>query len=283
MNRLKSEEIDIGISGIRKLTEVVRQKFNFDLSMYAGTSLKRRISALIIGNGQKNLDDLIHQLETDPDYFPRFQLQLGVEGTELFRDPAFWRSFRDDILKPLKTSNIKIKIWIPGCHNSEEVISTAITLSEAGVYDKAQIIATDLNQQIVDYSKNKVYHNSILELSENNFKRFREDDTADMSAYIRKQSAGFSFISELYTNIRYEVIPDILTGKIKPVNMIICRNHFIYFTAQYQEKMVNIFTHNLNLNGYLAIGNKENISFCKDESKYIFVNETEKIYKKNVP
>lgn len=283
MNRLKSEEIDIGISGIRKLTEVVRQKFNFDLTMYAGTSLKRRIAALISGNGQKNLDGLIAQLESDADFFPKFQLQLGVEGTELFRDPAFWRSFRDDICKLFKNSQSKLKIWIPGCFNTEEVITTAITLKEAGLYEKAQIIATDLNQEIIDYSRNKLFQNSILELSENNYKRFKEDDTLDLSAYIRKDLKGFFFEEDLYRNICYEVIPDILHHKVKSVNMIICRNHFIYFTAQYQEKMLGAFSKALNMNGFLAIGNKENISFCKDSSKYALTNANEKIYRKNTP
>ncbi len=281
MNRGKNEEIEIGISGIRKLTEVVNNRYNFDLAIYASTSLKRRISKIINQKNLRHLDDLIQLLDTQPAFFPEFQLQLSVDGTEFFRDPAFWRSFRDDICKSLDRNHQKIRIWIPGCSSGEEVVSTAITLTEAGVYDKASIVATDLNSRIISESRKKIYQNSLLEISENNYKRFIEDESADFSKYIHKQTQGFTFADDLYKNISYEVYDEPEKSKLKQVNVILCRNYFIYLTAQFQEKLLTAFTDRLMSNGYFAIGNKENISFCKDASKYVLVNESEKIYRKN--
>lgn len=280
MNRTNHEEIEIGISGIRKLSEVFRQQYNFDLTIYAATSLKRRISAIIQNNELKNLDGLIHQLETNPPFFEKFQLQMNVEGTEFFRDPAFWRTFRDDICKVLKSNHLKIKIWIPGCSTGEEVVSTAIALMEAGTYDKSIIVASDLNSEIINLSRNKIYSNSILEISENNYRRFREDESADFSKYIKKQSSGFVFDESIYENITYDVFENMDNKKIKGLHVIICRNYFLYYTAQHQEKLLENFTDRLMLNGYFAIGNKENISFCKDVKKYNLINESEKIYRK---
>ncbi len=282
MNRANKEEIDIGISGIRKLTEVIKKHYDYDISVYASTSLKRRISGVIIQNDFKNLEGLLQTLESQPEFFPQFQLQMSIDGTEFFRDPAFWRNFRDDICKSMRSNQMRIKIWIPGCSTGEEVISTAIALKEANIYDKSIIIATDINKEIIDQSRRKIYTNNILEISENNYKRFKEDESSDFSKYCSRQANGFVFADDLYQNVQYEVFNGGDHKSIKGINVIICRNVFIYYTAQYQEKLLEEFTGKLSYNGYLAIGNKENITFCKDFKKYTLINESEKIYRKIV-
>jgi len=280
MTRANNEDIEIGISGIRKLTEVIKQHHNFDLGIYASTALKRRISRVIVKNNFKTLDDLIDILATNKSFFSKFQTQMLVEGTEFFRDPAFWRCFRDEICKTHKNNQIKLRVWLPFCSTGEEVITTAIALHEAGIYDKSVIIATDINNDIIELSKNRVYSNSILEISENNYKRFKEDEAETLSKYYRVETSGFSFEPFLYENIGYDVFNGSDTNNIKGVNMIICRNNFIYYSATYQEKLLEIFSDKLSMNGYFAIGNKENISFCKDARKYSAINEIEKVYKK---
>ncbi len=283
MNRANNEEIDIGISGIRKITDIVKQRYNFDLNIYAGTSLKRRIARIIQNNELKTLDGLADTLEKNPSFFTTFQTQLSVEGTEFFRDPAFWRLFRDEICKSLKNNHSKIKIWLPGCSSGEEVITTAITLKEAGILENSAIFATDLNDYIISQSPKKVYNNSILEISENNYKRFREDESASFSIYYNAKPGGFTFADDLYKNIDYDVFDENDTKNIKAVNVIICRNYFIYLNATYQEKLLELFSDKLIMNGFFAIGNKETISFCKDYRKFAIINETEKIYKKIAP
>jgi chemotaxis protein methyltransferase CheR len=282
MNRSNYEGIEIGISSLRKLTETIRQKYNFDLGNYASTSLKRRLSRVMQLNDMRNPDDLIEKLNTQPLFFSKFQSQMIVQGTEFFRDPAFWRLFRDEICKTLAGNLLKIKIWIPGCSSGEEVITTAIALHEAGLYQRSVIYASDLNKEIVDLSRNRVYDNNLLEISENNYRRFKEDESAEFSKYYTRQPAGFAFHNSLYDNIIYEVFPDDEPHSIKSVNMILYRNKFIYFTAQYEERLLEIFSEKLMINGYLAIGNKENISFCRDARKFTAVNEIEKIFRKTV-
>lgn len=280
MNRANNEEIDIGISGLRKLSEVINQQYGFELSNYAGTFLKRRISKIITQNDLKNLDGLLNVLESEPSFFTKFQTQLTVEGTEFFRDPGFWRFMRDEICKSLKNNLLKIKVWLPGCSTGEELLTTAIMLMEAGLYDKSTILATDINQEIISQCRTRVYSNNLLEISENNYKRFKEDESADFLKYCKQQAGGFSFSDDIYRNIEYDIINYKDTKNIKSVNVIICRNHFIYFNAQYQEKLLEEFAQKLTVNGFFAIGNKENISFCSAAKKFSAINESEKIFKK---
>jgi chemotaxis protein methyltransferase CheR len=273
------EELDIGISGVRKLIQTVKDAQSFDLNIYASTFFKRRVSKIIQQNNLGNLDELIDKLGNQ-NFFSDFIRQISVEGTEFFRDPGFWRYFRDVLSPLLDRNHNRIKIWIPGCSTGEEVVSMAITLQEAGIYDKCTIIATDINEKIISGSRERAYSHAKLEISENNYKRFHEDESVNLQKYIQTHPHGFTFAPTLFRNINYEIFDDREKSKIRGINVILCRNYFIYFTAQYQEKMLDVFTDCLSQNGYLAIGNKENISFCRDYGNYSLLNEKEKIYKK---
>jgi chemotaxis protein methyltransferase CheR len=272
------EELDIGISGMRKLIQSVKDAHGFDPGIYAPTFFKRRVARIIQQNSLKNLDELIERISS-PEFFLQFQKQLIVDGTEFFRDPGFWRYFRDEICPALSRNHMRIKIWVPGCNTGEELISASITLTEAGIYDKCLIIATDSNDLIIENSQSRVYSHSKLEISENNYKRFQEDESSNFQKYIQAQPHGFSIMPSLFKNISYEVFADD-NKKLRGINVVLCRNYFIYFTAQHQEKLLEVYTESLTHSGYLAIGNKENISFCKDAGKYLLVNDKETIYKK---
>lgn len=280
MNHLLSDEIEIGISGVRKLTDTLKEHYNYDLSCYAVTSLKRRIVKSIFSNDLGNLDGLVNKLIADKSYFPVFLKDLTVEVTEFFRDPALWRYFRDEIAPALDRNHSRIRIWLPGCSSAEEVLTTAIVLKEAGIYDKTQILATDISPSIIADLHGKSYSNAKLEISQNNYVRFNESETTQFDKYILKDKNGFRFIPELYSNITFEVYDYSDNLKNKGINVVLCRNNFIYFTALYQERLLQMISASLIANGYLAIGNKESISFCKEASKFQLINENEKIYKK---
>lgn len=274
------EELDIGISGMRRLIQSVKERHKVDLGVYATTFFMRRVAKIMLQNSVKNIDELILKID-DTEYFANFQRQLTVDGTELFRDPGFWRYFKNELCPAFARSNSSnIKIWMPGCNSGEEIVSAAITLMEGGIYEKCVIIANDINQKIVNSCKLGIYTNNKLELSENNYKRFREDENASLQKYITANPTGFMVNRNLYKNVQFDVVSHSGKYNTRGISLILCRNYFIYFTSQYQDVLLEKLTENLNLNGYLAIGNKENFSFCNDASKYLLVNEKENVYKK---
>ena len=42
-----------------------------------------------------------------------------------------------------------IRIWHAACSSGEEVYSMAIALKEAGLYEKARIFASDINEDVI--------------------------------------------------------------------------------------------------------------------------------------
>jgi len=279
MKTFPGEGISIGILGLRKLNQVTTTLYNFDLRSFAATSLSRKIEVIIQKNHLKDIDALINLLETRSSFFPVFQSQLSISCTEFFRDPAFWRSFRDDVL-PVINENNNIRILIPGCSSGEETLSAAILLLEAGLYEKTTVIVTGINELSIKEARNKTYQEKQLESSETNYKRFRNDENAAISRYLIRKDSGFIFKDEIYKNFIYEVFNGLETNEIRGLHVVLCRNYFIYCSPEYENNLLGQFTRSLTPGGFLAIGNKEDISFCDDFGRYMLFNSKEKIFQK---
>ena len=72
-------------------------------------------------------------------------------------------AFRERIVPLLRTYPL-LRIWHCGCSFGEEVYTTAILLHEEGLYDRAQIYATDLSPRAVEMARAGVYPRDQLAL-----------------------------------------------------------------------------------------------------------------------
>ncbi len=279
MNNELGKEIEISISGIRNLIEAIKTAHGFDLGCFALTFFKRSIIRAMQINELKGFDTLTDKLITDKTFFEKFLSDINVECTEFFRDPAFWRYFRDEMLPSLDKKDTRIKIWIPGCSSGEELITSAIIINEAGLKHKTEILATDISQFIIQNLEKRVYSSKNIEISETNYQRFNEGK-ASLSRHILPVKNGFRIKNDIYENIEFSLYKYQDAQRIRGFNVIIFRNIFIYYTQQYQEMLLGLFANNLAYNGYLVVGNMENISWCKDYYKFTEINKNEKIYKK---
>ncbi|HCI09485.1 MAG TPA: chemotaxis protein CheR, partial [Alcanivorax sp.] len=58
----------------------------------------------------------------DRQFFVTLLNDLTVNVTEMFRDPEFYKAFREEVVPVLKTFPF-IKIWHAGCSTGEEIYS----------------------------------------------------------------------------------------------------------------------------------------------------------------
>ena len=64
--------------------------------------------------------------------FPPLLDFLTVQVSEMFRDPAYFRALREQVV-PLLRTYPSLKVWVAGCSTGEEVYSLAILLREEGL------------------------------------------------------------------------------------------------------------------------------------------------------
>lgn len=269
---------DIEIADLRKITEIVKEKYNYDFTNYAMSSFRRRILRILELYKFSSPDILIRRLQDDPAFFNEFISEITVNVTEMFRDPSFWRVLRDQIIPSILLNHNTISIWHAGCSSGEEVFSMAILLKEMGILNKAKIIATDIDKVILERAKQGHYSIKNMELNEKNYIRF--EGQKNFTDYFKEVNGKAVMDKSLVENVSFrehDLVQGIVFNKF---DLILCRNVMIYFNQSLQNEVLKKLHESLFKYGYLIIGSKESLIWCEISNKFIVVNNEEKIYKK---
>lgn len=268
---------ELDIADLKRITELVKLKYNYDFTNYAMSSFKRRIIR-ILEMQNITVDTLLRKISDSPQYFEEFLNEITVNVTEMFRDPSFWRVMRDDVIPAILLNHKNFKIWHAGCSSGEEVLSMCILLREMGIENNVTIIATDLDSSILNKAMVGAQNAKNLELNEKNYIRFQ--GSRDFSDYYTVKNNKAIFDPSLLNNVSFRK-HDLVTGEVfNKFDLILCRNVMIYFNQKLQNEVLKKFHESLFKYGYLAIGSKESLIWCDIVNKFLVVNNEEKVYKK---
>ena len=269
---------EIHIVDIRKLNEVIKEKYGYDFTNYAISSFKRRILRILELYKFNGIDTLIKRIGHDPVFFEEFISEITVNVTEMFRDPSFWRIIRDNILPNILLNHKRVSIWHAGCSSGEEVYSMAILLKEKGILKNSKIIATDIDDHILERARSGIYTVKNMELNEKNYVRFRGEN--ELNKYFEVKN-GIAYMDQsLVKDVsfrKHDLVNGIVFNKF---DIVLCRNVMIYFNQNLQNEVLKKLHESIFKYGYLAIGSKESLIWCEIANKFIVVNNEEKIYKK---
>jgi len=265
-------EIEIDI-----LLDAIRRRYDYDFSHYARSSLKRRVNGLLIKEKLDMPYQLIPRILYDEQVFNRFLSELSVTVTEMYRDPEFFFNLLESIFPVLDTYPY-FKIWHAGCATGEEAYSLAILLKEAGLLSRAKIYATDYNNKSIDIAKKGLY--SAENIEANNKSYLKAGGKKCFSDYYTKHYDAIKFDDELRSTITFAYHNLIKDGVFGEMNLIICRNVFIYFDNELQNDVLRLFNESIINKGFLCLGNKETIRFSILKDKYNSLSERNSIYRK---
>jgi len=269
---------EIEISELRKLTEVIKQYREYDFTNYAMSSFKRRILRVLELGKFSSVEHLIRKIKEEDGYIDEFLEEITVNVTEMFRDPSFWRVVRDHIIPNILLNHNTVSIWHAGCSSGEEVFSMAILLKEMGIINKAKIIATDLDKSILEKAKKGEYALKNMELNQKNYIRYQ--GIGNLSDYYKASNGKAIMDKSLIENVSFRE-HDLVRGMVfNKFDIVLCRNVMIYFNQTLQNEVLKKLHESLFKYGYLTIGSKESLIWCDIASKFIVVNNEEKIYKK---
>ena len=259
----------------RDLLESISVVYGYDFTEYAEASMRRRIDHFIQSRKFRDVDTLKDTILQDEHIFEEFIQELSVTVTEMFRDPLFYRSLREQVMKRLATYPF-IKVWIAGCATGEEVYSVAIVLREAGLLQRALIYATDINQQSLAKARDGLY-------AAQDMKRYTASYQASggsgsFSEYYKAKYDSVIFDKSLRQNIVFAPHNLVMDKTFNEFQLILCRNVMIYFNQKLQNKVINLFYESLCTFGFLCLGNKESLLFSEKQKRFEVVDRKEKIY-----
>jgi len=263
-------------SQLNEVIDLVKQIYGFDFSFYSKASLKRRVARILMLR-KMEFYDLKHTLVNDNLFFQYFLEEVTVNVTEMFRDPSFYRAVHDQVIPYLSTYQ-HIKIWSAGCSSGEEVYSLAILMNQSKLGKKSFIYGTDINTEVLKEARKGIYSlRKIKGYAENYQLAGLKGSITD---YFTMMYDAATIHNELKNNTLFSVHNLISDNVFNEFQMISCRNVFIYFETELQEKILELFYNSLCSHGFLCLGSKETIRSEHFRNKFKTINHRENIYQK---
>lgn len=272
MHQPNLEDIEIDL-----FVEAMRRRHSYDFSHYARASLKRRVMALPLALGCRNVSELIPMLLREEGMLSTMLSQLSVPVTEMFRDPEVFLALRKKVV-PLLQSYPRINIWQVGSATGEEAYSLAIMLAEEGLYHRTQIIATDINDiALAKAGEGIVAADSLARYAVNYAKA---GGTRKLADYFRIQSNLARIDEELKSNIMFAHHNVVSEGIFCEAQLVMCRNVLIYFDKTLQAQVLARLRDSLARGGFLCLGTKETLAFPDARRDFTALDESHRIYRR---
>jgi len=262
---------------VEALIEEIHTQYGYDFRGYARASVYRRIKRFL---GQKHLQDidaLREKLFSDSFFFESFLQEVTVNVTEMFRDPTFFLSLRENVL-PILSTYPYIKIWDAGCSTGEELFSLAILLEEEGLLGRTKIYATDINQKVLRQAKEGIFPASQMAAYTSAY--YAAGGKREFSSYYTSNYGSVKFCNKLVQNVVFYPHNLATDTSFNEFHLVVCRNVLIYFNRQLQERVLRLFDESLVSLGYLALGKKETLAMSGIHGNYNTVDRANRIYRK---
>ncbi len=259
------------------LLHKISNERGLELRNYHSELLKRRIALRLQRNNISSYSKYMDFLSRTPGEYDRLFETLCINISEFFRDTPVWitiqRLFENLIYSKIKNNQNSIRIWSAGCANGEEPYSLAMNLKETlrGMTQipRIEILATDVDKACLNFAGKAVYSKDNLKnVSPKLLARYFE--LLEGKFYVKdeiKKSVSFNYLD--LTSHQYP----------KNIDVLSCRNVFIYFNRQLQKQILDKFCGSLIPGGYLIMGRSETLG-SEYEHYFETVDSNARIFRK---
>jgi two-component system, chemotaxis family, CheB/CheR fusion protein len=262
---------------LRSFLAYVHEQSGLDFAKYKPATILRRLKRRMVATGANTLDDYLRVLDQHPEEYQRLISVFLIKVTEFFRNRELFDTLRAEMLPQLieeaRKRSQELRIWTAGCATGEEAYSIAMLVADALGDELEQfavrIFATDLDAQAIAFARRGIYSSASLgqappELVERYFTHL--DGDYEVSKRVRS----------LVVFGQHDL------GQRAPfphIDLILCRNVLIYFGADLQKRVLELFAYSLRNGGILALGKAEATSPLDDF--FTPVNSRLRIYRRH--
>jgi chemotaxis protein methyltransferase CheR len=198
-----------------------------------------------------------------PETLPREHLKtianhLTISETYFFRHRETFTALEREIF-PTRIAERRqhaqvLRIWSAGCASGEEPYSVAILLRQRFPDfrpEQVAITATDINSRVLARAQRAIY-------SEWSFRDV--SDVVKQGWFDRKPNGRYEVVPEIRKMVRFVQLNFAAAhypaefGERGDFDLILCRNVLMYFSAEWQERIVRRLTDALAPGGWLIVG-----------------------------
>ena len=251
------------LKDMSRILAYLRSRIKYDFSGYRKNMLLRRIQRRMCVNQSNTLVDYYDLLNVNPEEATALHQDLLIGVTAFFRDKGAFQFIVKEVMPQLIdkcTKDNPVRIWVPACATGEEVYTITMLVFEAFEQAKkavnVRIFASDIDEQSLKVAREGVYPKSIVsDFGADRLERFFEL-TAKNQYQVKKA------LRETIIFATQNLISDTPFSRL---DLISCRNLFIYFQPQLQSNVLNILYFALKPNGVLMLGPSESLGKNKNQ------------------
>lgn len=261
---------------IELLIQAIYVKFQYDFRHYSRSSMRRRLEQALVRFDLDTISEIQSKMLHDKEFFSKLIAYLTVNTTEMFRDPSYYLSLKENVFPFLKTFP-SLKIWVAGCSTGEEVISLSIMLKEAG-FKKYVIYATDINPMNLEIARKGIYPVESIQKATKNYQLAGGQNS--LSDYFDSAYESVRFHESFYKQVVFSDHSLSTDSVFSEMHFISCRNVLIYFDRPLQERVFKLFNDSLIRGTFLGLGNKETLQFSEVKDKFEVIDRENRIFRK---
>jgi len=243
------------IKDYEALKKEVMKLSRIDLNAYKERQMKRRINSLMSKNGFKDYTEYVEELRKKGDTYEEFITYLTINVSEFFRNTSQWDVLKSEVFPYLFSQfGKRIKIWSAACSTGDEPYSLVMVLSEFLPLNKIQIIATDIDKQILAKAKVGLYNKKSIAGVPEKF----------IEKYFEKVGSSYRVSDEIKKCVTFKQHNLLKDPYPSDLDLIVCRNVLIYFTEEAKTGIYDRFNRALKKEGILFVGSTEQIMQARE-------------------
>lgn len=272
-----SDTGDDPVPGIRHFIDELFELSGVDLSGYARRALQRRVRSLMAGEGLSSVAQVIERMRMNPRFLADVLDKLMLRVTTMFRDPSFFRLFRERAVPVLRTYAYP-RLWVAGSSTGQEAFSLAILLREEGLYNRCRIYATDINESVLDHARAGLLPLDALEEYEQNYRA--AGGVRALSDYYTRGRTWAVLDPAVLDNVavfRHDLARD---ASFNEFHVIFCRNVMMYFDEALRDRVHGLLSDSLIRLGYLGLGRSESLHMSRLDNNFELVSVRQRLYRK---
>jgi two-component system CheB/CheR fusion protein len=264
-------------SGIEKVIALLRSHTGHDFSLYKKSTIYRRVERRIALQHFTTIAEYINYQRSNPQESDLLFKELLIGVTHFFRDQQVWDKLKTEVIPELLSHYPEggtLRAWVPACSSGEEAYTLAIVFQEAlkkintAKLFELKIFATDLDIDAIEQARKSIYPKSINQnISQELLER-----------YFVKTDEGYRISKSLRESIIFAPQNVAMDPPFTKLDIISCRNLFIYLEPDLQKKLFPLFHYSLNRSGVLILGTSETIG--NDSTLFTPLQSKHRIYKR---
>ncbi|MDX9873702.1 MAG: protein-glutamate O-methyltransferase CheR [Spongiibacteraceae bacterium] len=265
------------VAELERLLEALYRRYHHDFRNYARPSVARRVERALAVFGCESVRELEQQVLDDANAFERLLQILTVPVSEMFRDPGYFLTLRQQVV-PLLQTYPSLKVWVAGCSTGEEAYSLAILLDEEGLLERTLIYATDINEASLDTARQGIFPLREMQRYTENYQQ--AGGRGAFSSFYTAAYDGALLDKRLRTRIVFADHSLATDSVFSATHLVSCRNVLIYFDKRLQNRALSLFHESLCPFGFLGLGSRESLEFTDYNHCFEPVSRPERIYRK---